>query len=122
MVKEEKQSGISPGPTELDLAVERIIEMEESADVEQQVNDAVKKQKEASDKSACFQEKGLCFCGKRVCFYEEDAFLPAQRRRDFIRGSDTIFHGRCLHFHGKATGFFEETQFIILHSYCAHYM
>ena len=50
MVKEEKQSGISPEPTELDRAVEQIIEMEESADVEQQVNDAVKKQKEASDR------------------------------------------------------------------------
>ena len=40
--------------------------MEESADAEQQVNDAVKKQKEASDKSACFQEKGLFLRKTRV--------------------------------------------------------
>ena len=66
MVKEEKQSGILPEPTELDRAVEQIIEMEESADAEQQVNDAVKKQKEASDKSACFQEKGLFLRKTRV--------------------------------------------------------
>ena len=30
-----------------------------------------------------------------------------------LYGEVIIFHGRCLYFDGKATGFFEETRFIM---------
>ena len=91
MVKEEKQSGISPEPTELDRAVEQIIEMEESADVEQQVNDAVKKQKEASDreKAENIRKKAMEKLGdttKRSCEGGSEK-TPKKKRKS---GNETV--------------------------------
>ena len=50
MRDEEKASGISPEPTELDRAVEEIIQLEETAEMEQQTSDGAQKEKEETDR------------------------------------------------------------------------
>ena len=47
---EEKGSGISPQPTELDQVLEEILEMEEVAENEQDVDGGKRKEKEEADK------------------------------------------------------------------------
>ena len=50
MRDEEKASGISPEPTELDRAVEEIIQLEETAEMEQQTSNGAQKEKEETDR------------------------------------------------------------------------
>ena len=50
MNAEERSSGVSPEPTELDQALANIIEMEEAASTSQEIDEAVVKEKEDTDK------------------------------------------------------------------------
>ena len=50
MNAEERSSGVSPEPTELDQALANIIEMEEVASTSQEIDEAVVKEKEDTDK------------------------------------------------------------------------
>ena len=47
---EERSSGVSPEPTELDQALANIIEIEEVASTSQEIDEAVVKEKEDTDK------------------------------------------------------------------------
>ena len=50
MNAEERSSGVSPEPTELDQALANIIEIEEVASTSQEIDEAVVKEKEDTDK------------------------------------------------------------------------
>lgn len=50
MNAEERSTGVSPEPTELDQALADIIEMEEVASTSQEIDEAVRKEKEDTDK------------------------------------------------------------------------